>query len=66
MSSEAGERNERGVDRDLAPYASARAAALLLEFGGGHYVGMTAVEAGQPVHVIDDAGHRARRRRRHA
>ena len=53
VSSEAGKRNERGVDRDLAPYASARAAALLLEFGGGHYVGMTAVEAGQPVQVID-------------
>jgi phenylalanyl-tRNA synthetase beta chain len=45
VSSEAGRRNERGVDRDLAPYASARATALLLEFGGGQYVGMTAVEA---------------------
>ncbi|MEI6361246.1 MAG: phenylalanine--tRNA ligase subunit beta [Actinomycetes bacterium] len=44
VSSEAGRRNERGVDRDLAPYASARASQLLLEFGGGHYVGMTAVE----------------------
>jgi phenylalanyl-tRNA synthetase beta chain len=44
VSSEAGRRNERGVDRDLAPYASARAAQLLLEFGGGHYVGMTALE----------------------
>lgn len=52
VSSEAGRRNERGVDRDLAPYASARAAALLLEFGGGHYVGMTAVEAGRPELVI--------------
>jgi len=52
VSSEAGRRNERGVDRDLAPYASARAAALLLEFGGGHYVGMTAVEAPEaPVSV---------------
>ena len=45
LSSEASRRFERGVDRSLAPYASARAAALLLEFGGGHYVGMTAVEA---------------------
>jgi phenylalanyl-tRNA synthetase beta chain len=44
VTSEAGRRNERGVDRDLAPYASARAAELLLEFGGGHYVGMIAVE----------------------
>ncbi|MHB1211413.1 MAG: phenylalanine--tRNA ligase subunit beta [Candidatus Nanopelagicales bacterium] len=45
LSSEASRRFERGVDRDLAPYASARAAALLLEHGGGHYVGLTAVEA---------------------
>lgn len=45
VSSEAGRRNERGVDLNLAPYASARAAALLLEFGGGEYVGMAAVEA---------------------
>lgn len=44
VSSEAGRRNERGVDIELAPYASARAAALLLEFGGGEYAGMTAVE----------------------
>ena len=44
VSSEAGRRNERGVDSDLAPYASARAAALLLEYGGGQYAGMTAVE----------------------
>ncbi len=65
VSSEAGKRNERGVDRDLAPYASARAAALLLEFGGGHYVGMTAVEAGQPVQVIELPVDRAGRRRRH-
>jgi len=45
LSSEASRRFERGVDRQLAPYASARAAALLLEHGGGRYVGMTAVEA---------------------
>ncbi len=53
VSSEAGRRNERGVDRDLAPYASARAAALLLEYGGGHNVGMTAVEAPRPDLVIE-------------
>jgi phenylalanyl-tRNA synthetase beta chain len=53
LSSEAGRRFERGIDRDLAPYASARASALLLEFGGGHYVGMTAVEAPAPAVVID-------------
>lgn len=45
LSSEASRRYERGVDRVLAPYASARAAALLLELGGGTYLGMTAVEA---------------------
>lgn len=45
LSSEASRRFERGVDRVLAPYASARAAALLLEFGGGSYDGMTAWEA---------------------
>ncbi len=53
LSSEASRRFERGVDRDLAPYASARAAALLLEHGGGHYVGMTAVEAPVAPAVID-------------
>lgn len=45
LSSEASRRYERGVDRVLAPYASARAVALLIELGGGRYVGMTAVEA---------------------
>ena len=45
LSSEASRRFERGVDRVLAPYASARAAELLIRFGGGTYVGMTAVEA---------------------
>ena len=45
LSSEASRRYERGVDKDLAAYASARATALLLEFGGGRYVGMTGFEA---------------------
>ena len=45
LSSEASRRYERGVDRALAPYASARAVALLLELAGGTYCGMTAVEA---------------------
>ena len=44
LSSEASRRFERGVDRVLAPYASARAAQLLLQFGGGTYAGMTAWE----------------------
>ena len=45
LSSEASRRFERGVDRMLAPYASARAIALLIESGGGTYIGATAVEA---------------------
>ncbi|CAB4872651.1 MAG: phenylalanine--tRNA ligase subunit beta [Actinobacteria bacterium] len=52
LSSEASRRFERGVDRVLAPYASARAAALLIEFGGGRYVGMTAVEGAMDPTVI--------------
>ena len=53
LSSEASRRFERGVDRVLAPYASARAAALLLEFGGGSYDGMTAWEAPYSPVTID-------------
>ena len=45
LSSEASRRYERGVDRVLAPFASARAMQLLLELGGGTYCGMTGVEA---------------------
>jgi phenylalanyl-tRNA synthetase beta chain len=52
LSSEASRRFERGVDAVLAPYASARAAALLLAHGGGSYVGMTAVEAAHEPVVI--------------
>ncbi len=53
LSSEASRRFERGVDRELAPYASARAASLLLQWGGGHYVGMTAVEAAMSPVIIE-------------
>ncbi|MDO8731646.1 MAG: phenylalanine--tRNA ligase subunit beta [Actinomycetota bacterium] len=53
LSSEASRRFERGVDRVLAPYASARAAALLIEFGGGTYFGMTAVEAPYEPTVVE-------------
>ncbi len=55
LSSEAARRFERGVDHVLAPYASARAAALLLEHGGGTYVGMTAVEAAHEPTVVEMA-----------
>jgi phenylalanyl-tRNA synthetase beta chain len=52
LSSEASRRFERGVDPVLAPYASARGAALLLQYGGGSYVGMTGVEAPrEPVRI---------------
>ncbi|MFA7323503.1 MAG: phenylalanine--tRNA ligase subunit beta [Candidatus Nanopelagicales bacterium] len=53
LSSEASRRFERGVDRVLAPYASARAAALLIAYGGGQYQGMTAVEAPYEPPIID-------------
>lgn len=61
LSSEASRRFERGVDRDLAPYASARATALLLEFGGGSYAGMTGVEAAHYDRAIDLAADAAAR-----
>ena len=53
LSSEASRRFERGVDRALPPYASARAAALLLELGGGSYIGLNGVEAAaEPVRIL--------------
>ncbi len=55
LSSEASRRFERGVDPVLAPYASARAAALLLAHGGGRYIGMTAIEAAREPFLIEMA-----------
>jgi phenylalanyl-tRNA synthetase beta chain len=53
LASEASRRFERGVDPELAPYASERAAALLVELGGGTYVGMTGVQAPrEPVRIV--------------
>lgn len=45
ISSEASRRFERGIDRELAPIASARVCALLIQYGGGSYAGMSAVES---------------------
>lgn len=44
LSSEASRRFERGVDPALPAVASARAAALLIEFGGARYVGVDRVD----------------------
>jgi phenylalanyl-tRNA synthetase beta chain len=53
ISSEASRRFERGIDRELAPIASARACALLIEHGGGNYAGMCAVESPMSDNVIE-------------
>ena len=55
ISSEASRRFERGVDPELPPFASERAAALLIRFGGGTHVGLTGVESGRKPVVIEIA-----------
>lgn len=45
LSTEASRRFERGVDPIIAPYASARAAALIIKLAGGKTTGMTAQES---------------------
>ena len=53
LSTEASRRFERGVDPSLAEYASARAAALLIEFGGAHHIG--SAKDGEPIYspIVD-------------
>jgi phenylalanyl-tRNA synthetase beta chain len=53
ISSEASRRFERGIDRELAPIASARACALLIAHGGGSYAGMCAVESPMSDSIIE-------------
>ena len=53
LSSESSRRLERGVDRMLAPVASARAAELLIAHGGATYEGTTGVESGATETVIE-------------
>jgi phenylalanyl-tRNA synthetase beta chain len=58
LSSEASRRFERGVDPELPPHAAARAAALLVEHGGGRLVGATQVDLGRtPTTVTIAANH---------
>lgn len=52
LSSESSRRFERGVDRMLPPVASARAAQLLIEFGGASYAGTTATETAPDIERI--------------
>jgi phenylalanyl-tRNA synthetase beta chain len=47
LSSQASRRFERGVDPELPPAAAARAASLLVQFGGGRIVGTTQVDTGR-------------------
>ena len=52
LSSEASRRFERGVDIELAPVASARAAALLSELGGSREVGAIDVDNRSPLKTV--------------
>lgn len=53
LSSEASRRFERGVDPRLAEISSARAAMLLIEFGGANYIGTKTVGAVKAMPVIE-------------
>ena len=52
LSSEASRRFERGVDPQLPPRAAARAAALLVELGGGRHSGVAEVDLGRSTPTI--------------
>ncbi len=52
LSSEASRRFERGVDPELGPYASARAAYLLIRHGGGRAQGTAEVDNRKPLTSI--------------
>jgi phenylalanyl-tRNA synthetase beta chain len=57
LSSEASRRFERGVDPALPPQAAARAAALLIEHGGGRLAGVSQVDisgAPAPINIAVD------------
>lgn len=56
LSSEASRRFERGVDREVAPYASGMAAALLVELTGARNVGLVAEEIPVDSRAITMAG----------
>lgn len=56
LSSEASRRFERGIDRQIAPYASGLATELILRYAGGEYVGMTAEEASVEPRAITITG----------
>ena len=53
LSSESSRRFERGVDRMIAPVASARAAQLLVQHGGATYSGTSAVESAPELTTIE-------------
>ena len=58
LSSEASRRFERGVDPALPPQAAARAAALLVEHGGGRLAGVSQVDlSGAPASITIAADH---------
>ncbi len=55
LSSEASRRFERGVDRNLPEYASARATELILSLAGGVTTGVTASSVARQSHPIEMA-----------